>query len=276
MRREKTEIEREIIGCLAREGAMLGYQVSEKTGLPKSSTYKFLGELESKGLVSSKRLRKSVRKRKNTKGETEYSLTLLGILKTLPFFRREEWQTIIERWSELAPDVFGKWDFFVSAGVGNLAMRKLKWAAAARITETSMIPHILPYEFAMTQLMVLDFFYTNFYHPEVGLHNDEARERWAKACGAEKVVRRRFMKILGNNLIRHYTGIVDTKKMLLVLQKNDKIIETTKTLRDREKAQHEIEEKEFDTKAEAHRNADINLLLSSIIRFFGDSDPSPS
>ena len=261
-----------ILRDIALNGPATGYIISKRTGLSKHTSYETSKNLVDKGLLSVS----VVGKTRAGLDMKEYSLTLLGILKTFPFARPEEWQAIIKRWSDLVPDVFGKWGVFVSAGVEDLAIWKLKWAAAARITETSMIPHILPYEFAMTQLMVLDFFYTNFYHPEVGLHNDEARERWAKACGTEKVVRKRFMKILRNNLIRHYTGIVDTKKMLLVLQKNNKVIETTKTLRDREKAQYEIEEKEFDAKAEAHRDVDINLLLSSIIRFFGDSDPSPS
>jgi len=207
-----------ILRDFALNGSAIGYMISKRTGLSLKTAYTSSKDLVDKGLLSVSIVGKT-RAKQDMK---EYSLMLLGVVEAFPFARPEEWSSIIERWSALAPDVFGKWDFFMSAGVEDLAIWKLKLAGIARITGTPFVPHCLPLELAMSESMVLEFFCTNFYHPEVGLYNDEARDRWIEACRKDEEIPKWLIRILIKSLIHHYTGIKNTKRMLSTLQDKDK------------------------------------------------------
>lgn len=215
MRRERTEIERKIIGCLAREGVMITYQVSEKTGLPKSSTYKFLGELESKGLVSSKRLRKNVRKKKNTKGETEYSLTVLGLSRAFILTNFDEWNPIIERCSHLLPLVLEKWDIFMSAGVEKTAWRNLTLAAG--LVSESKFP---PFKWGPSRdWNTIDKFYYYFFQVQFGLDDPKDQVKWVKACARDSEVKKYLTGQLTLMVKQHEVWLKREKAMLQILRK---------------------------------------------------------
>ena len=151
-----------------------------------------------------------------------FSLTLPGFLKVLPFTRPEEWQAVIERWSELAPPVFGKWDVFVSAGVEDLAMWRLKMASLSRFSEIPFVTDLLPSEITMSEPMVLEFFCMNFYRPEVGRYGVEGQDRWIEACRNDEEIPKWLIQILKRSLIHHSTELINIKKMLATLQDKGK------------------------------------------------------
>ncbi len=116
------------------------------------------------------------------------SLTVLGLATALLYPQvHENLRDVIKSWGSLLPLVLGKWDFFVSAGVEDLARSRLMTAAVA-LVRASLSPE---WHFAWeTPIDPDEIFRSNFYHMlEYGCLASEARLRWIEVCARDRDIR---------------------------------------------------------------------------------------
>lgn len=206
-----SEINDRIVIDLAKNGPAVGYQVAKRTGIARSSTYKGLKQLLEQGIVE----RHDVPECKGILKKKEYSLTVRGLVEAFASTKEEEWQSIIKKWPDLIPLVTGKWDIFVSAGVEDLAWKKLIRASS------DIAIGIKFYQYTMDSDGPIDRaeeFHHRFYDPELELKDREERLKWAEVCASDPDVRD-YLIVKWTMIIESYTiRANEVKLMTQVLQ----------------------------------------------------------
>ncbi len=201
--------QRAILLYLVMNGPAFGRQISKRTGLSNKTVSTTPRILEKKGLVSCIIT-------KEPRAKKVYSPTVYGLIQALTVIRPEEWPSIIKRWSDLLPLVFGKWNFFVDAGVEDLAMKGFRRAMGEAFTlaltnKTTVEPGLI---------CSVDIFSSWFYCSHIGTYNDEERTRWAEACGNDEDIYEYLIGSLNMDILSHASEIVADEKMLDTLEDN--------------------------------------------------------
>ena len=176
----------EVLRYIAQKGPRIYYRLSkEMDKIPPGTLHNALVELEKKQLLCIEKKGKAPRP-----GETikEYHLTVLGLATALLYLQvHENPREVIKSWGSLLPLVLGKWDFFISAGVEDLARSRLMIAAVA-LVRASLSPE---WHFAWeTPIDPDEIFRSNFYHMlEYGCIASEVRLRWIEVCARDPDIR---------------------------------------------------------------------------------------
>ncbi len=224
--------EREILLYLATNGPAFGGQMSKSTGLSSRTVSTAPRGLEKKGLVSHSITHES-------RAKKEYSLTILGLCHALYFIRAEERNPIIERWADLLPLVFGKWESFVSAGFKDLVsislsltaykFRKDYWSDV-ELSKSVSDESDESWEDMMNLMKPgeeLERFQVNFYSLlfrfNVILGTPEDQKKLVDACKADPKIRDYLVDGLTkiNDELRSNVDI--TEKVIQALHRNDKV-----------------------------------------------------
>ena len=196
---------------LAKNGHNIGWKIGKGADVSRSTIYVSLSALETKGLVISKRLTKDKKRKKNTKGETEYSLTRLGLIHAiLALAPRKKLQSaplnkINKHWADLLPLVLGKWQHFKDENVEDLALDALL-KACHRIVE-EYLP-LIPAQERKALVITGEGIETAeeletrnltdcFYHDQL-IQRTKESERWMFACKKDSAIKAYLVPVMEN------------------------------------------------------------------------------
>ena len=121
------EKEKNTLVWLAKNGPNIGLKIAKGANILKNTIYVCLDKLQNKGLIVSRALKRDNKRKKNTKGQREYSLTFRGLIVALSYLRADDIDiiSIREHWGHLLPRVFDKWDHFKEHNVEDQARNRL-------------------------------------------------------------------------------------------------------------------------------------------------------
>lgn len=203
---------------IAQKGPRIYYRLSkEMDHIPPGTSHNALVELEKKQLLCIEKKGKAPRP-----GETikEYHLTVLGLATALLYPQvHENLRDVTKSWGSLLPLVLGKWDFFISAGVEDLAQHRLMIAAVTLVRASESLEW--EFEYA-TPTDPAEIFRSNFYHPpEYGWFASEKRLRWIEVCARDPEVCRYLTGKLTAIIVKHEIMKHEAEVILKTLQDKD-------------------------------------------------------
>ena len=201
-----SESQVEVLEGLSREGPTNAYRVAKRIGKAYSFVFNSLKESERRGLVTFKG---EVKTEKGTTAKI-YDLALEGVLLTLQREMRlteDRWNhsyigEIIEKYSNLLPLIFGKWEHFERMGVGKIARFRLKVLVDTYAADPLSLKKGTGFGFGSdkeTEQLVCWFFYFQFHHFKysetwmTALKQDEETKMYV--IGELKAYQRRLKKL---------------------------------------------------------------------------------
>jgi len=199
----------------------IGWKIGRESGISSKESsgtiYVCLSGLERKGLVTSKKLKKNKKRKENTKGQREYSLTVYGLIHALLYIEPERLQSVTKAWPDLIPLVTDKWDFFASAGVEDLAIRRLEKSTREMFFLILVDAPAIAIDLICTDAIFMAYFFST----DIGTYNDEDRQRWAEACREDPEIRDYFSMRRNLSILAHAKEIAATEIMLDTLEGNE-------------------------------------------------------
>lgn len=206
-----SDAERKILLDITMNGPSFGGPMSRRTGLSKGTISEVPRSLEKRGLVSHI-IALEPRARKY------YSLTVAGLVQALSDIRSEERQSVMKAWPDLIPLVTDKWDFFVGAGVEDLALKRIETTVREMLFHILIDASVIPID----QICTHGVFSACFYRSKIGTHepNLEDQLRWAKVCRDDPDILKYFIRKLNAGVVMDAAEIVMAEKMLDTLEDN--------------------------------------------------------
>jgi DNA-binding PadR family transcriptional regulator len=209
--------EQEILRHISQYGPKTGYELGKETEYSEKTSYQEAKNLVDKGLLTVS----VVGKTRAGLDKKAYSLTVFGLVRALDITRLEEWQSIMKAWPDLIPLVTDKWDFFVSAGVGDLAMRRLKKAVRAMLFLIVIDEPVIPIDRICTDDIFSAYFYSSkTFTPVIDGYISKDELRWAKVCRDDPDIFKYFIMRMNGSIVMAASEIVAAEKMLDMLEDN--------------------------------------------------------
>jgi len=203
----------QVLRYIAQKGPRIYYRLcKEMVQIPPGTLHDALVKLEKRQLLCIENKGKAPRPGEIIK---EYHLTVLGLATALLYPQvHENLRDVIKSWGSLLPLVLGKWDFFISAGIEDLAQHHLMNAAVVLVRASESLEWDFIYA---TPKDPAEIFKSNFYHPrEYQWFAPESRLKWIRACARDP------------DLHHYLTG--ETKmlimKLAIMMQETDVILRT--------------------------------------------------
>lgn len=108
---------------IAKEGPQTKYDVEKKTKVNHASIHEAVKHFLKAGALEGKKVGVT----RTGQAKIKYGLTLLGLCLTVQTADSRDYDEVILKWKHFLPLVFGKWNHFKSAGLGEERIKAINW-----------------------------------------------------------------------------------------------------------------------------------------------------